>query len=215
MEVVASPTSLRRRPVQQRSAQRFERMLDACAELIDELGYDGVTTTLIAERAGVAVGSLYQFFPDKRAVVRALTERNLERFMAGVLARLEDAELTEWWDAADVVFDVYVHLFQEVRGFSQIRFGDIVDMRLMDEERDNNTVIADRLAELIVERFGVATDKIRLPLAVAVECADGILNLAFRRKLYDVDTVVAEARKIVRGYLSGQLDQPKDRPSPR
>ncbi|TDQ05129.1 TetR family transcriptional regulator [Labedaea rhizosphaerae] len=190
-------------------------MLDACAELIDELGYDGVTTTLIAERAEVAVGSLYQFFPDKRAVVRALTERNLERFMAGVLARLEEAELTEWWDAADVVFDVYVQLFREIRGFSQIRFGDIVDMRLMDDERDNNTVIADRLADLITDRFGVTSDEIRLPLAVAVECADGILNLAFRRKLYDVDTVVAEARKIVRGYLSGKLDQPKDLPSPR
>jgi AcrR family transcriptional regulator len=212
---VASTTSLRRRPVQQRSAQRFERMLDACAELIDELGYDGVTTTLIAERAEVAVGSLYQFFPDKRAVVRALTERNLERFMAGVLARLDEAELTEWWDAADVVFDVYVQLFREVRGFSQIRFGDIVDMRLMDDERDNNTVIADRLADLITDRFGVTAEEIRLPLAVAVECADGILNLAFRRKLYDVDTVVAEARKIVRGYLSGKLDQPKDLPSPR
>ncbi|WP_424982055.1 TetR/AcrR family transcriptional regulator [Labedaea rhizosphaerae] len=212
---MASTTSLRRRPVQQRSAQRFERMLDACAELIDELGYDGVTTTLIAERAEVAVGSLYQFFPDKRAVVRALTERNLERFMAGVLARLEEAELTEWWDAADVVFDVYVQLFREIRGFSQIRFGDIVDMRLMDDERDNNTVIADRLADLITDRFGVTSDEIRLPLAVAVECADGILNLAFRRKLYDVDTVVAEARKIVRGYLSGKLDQPKDLPSPR
>jgi hypothetical protein len=47
---------------------------------------------------------------------------------------------------------------------------------------------------------------VRLPLAVAVEAADGILNLAFRRKLYDVDTVVAQARKIVRGYLSGKLD---------
>ena len=72
---------LRRRPVQQRSAARVERMLEACAKLIDEVGYDGVTTTLIAERAGVAVGSLYQFFPDKRAVVQALTTRNLDRFM--------------------------------------------------------------------------------------------------------------------------------------
>jgi AcrR family transcriptional regulator len=181
-------------------------MLDSCAELIDELGYDGVTTTLIAERAGVAVGSLYQFFPDKRAVVQSLTERNLDRFMTGVLAKLDEAHLEHWWDAADVVFDVYVQLFREVRGFSQIRFGDIVDMRLMDEQRDNNTVIADRLAELIVDRFAIDAEQVRMPLAVAVECADGILNLAFRRKLYDVDTVVAEARKIVRGYLSGKLD---------
>ncbi|HEX8865495.1 MAG TPA: TetR/AcrR family transcriptional regulator, partial [Lentzea sp.] len=54
---VTSTTPLRRQPVQQRSAKRVERMLEACATLIDEVGYDGVTTTLIAERAGVAVGS--------------------------------------------------------------------------------------------------------------------------------------------------------------
>ncbi|MGH3625293.1 MAG: TetR/AcrR family transcriptional regulator, partial [Sciscionella sp.] len=48
-EFVAGQAPLRRRPVQQRSTQRVERMLNACADLIDELGYDGVTTTLIAE----------------------------------------------------------------------------------------------------------------------------------------------------------------------
>src|ERR1700716_1743894 len=99
---VATPVPLRRRPVQQRSAKRVEQMLEACAALIDELGYDGVTTTLIAERAGVAVGSLYQFFPDKRAVVQALTQRNVEHFMAGMARRLDEARLEHWWDGADI-----------------------------------------------------------------------------------------------------------------
>ena len=57
------------------------RMLDACAGLVDEIGYEAVTTTLLAERAGVAIGSIYQFFPDKRAVVQALTLRNLEAYL--------------------------------------------------------------------------------------------------------------------------------------
>ena len=62
---------LRRLPVQERSAARVERMLDVCAALVDELGYEALTTTLVAERAGVAIGSVYQFFPDKRALVQA------------------------------------------------------------------------------------------------------------------------------------------------
>src|ERR1051325_4535414 len=95
---VTSSTPLRRQPVQQRSAKRVERMLEACASLIEEVGYDGVTTTLIAERAGVAVGSLYQFFPDKRAVVRELTRRNLERFLHMVGERFETAPIDHWWD---------------------------------------------------------------------------------------------------------------------
>jgi AcrR family transcriptional regulator len=180
-------------------------MLEACAALIDELGYDGVTTTLIAERAEVAVGSLYQFFPDKRAVVQALTQRNLEYFMNAISGRLDAAHLKHWWDGADVVFDIYVQMYREVPGFSRIRFGDVVDLRLIADERDNNTVIADGLAELIAEKFSVPLDELRLPIAVAIEIADGILNLAFRRKLFPTDTVIEEARTVVRAYLSGTL----------
>jgi AcrR family transcriptional regulator len=202
----ANTTHLRRRPVQQRSAARVERMLEACANLIDEVGYDGVTTTLIAERAGVAVGSLYQFFPDKRAVVQALTTRNLDRFMGLIGQRLASANLGHWWDAVDLVFDAYIEMYRQVPGFTQIRFGDVVDLRLMDDQRDNNTVIADRLAGLLADQFTLPLADLRLPISVSVEIADGILNLAFRRKLFTEDVVIAEAKKVVRVYLGGHLD---------
>jgi AcrR family transcriptional regulator len=206
--LAANTTHLRRRPVQQRSAARVERMLEACATLIDEVGYDGVTTTLIADRAGVAVGSLYQFFPDKRAVVQALTQRNLDRFMEAIGERMGAAPTLEhWWDAVDLVFDAYVEMYRQVPGFTQIRFGDVVDLRLMDDQRDNNTVIADRLAELLADQFALPLTELRLPISVAVEISDGILNLAFRRKLFTEDVVIAEAKRVVRGYLSGHLDQ--------
>jgi AcrR family transcriptional regulator len=206
--LAANTTHLRRRPVQQRSAARVERMLEACATLIDEVGYDGVTTTLIADRAGVAVGSLYQFFPDKRAVVQALTQRNLDRFMEAIGERMGAATALEhWWDAVDLVFDAYVEMYRQVPGFTQIRFGDVVDLRLMDDQRDNNTVIADRLAELLADQFALPLTELRLPISVAVEISDGILNLAFRRRLFTEDVVIAEAKRVVRGYLSGHLDQ--------
>jgi AcrR family transcriptional regulator len=182
-------------------------MLEACATLIDELGYDGVTTTLIAERAGVAVGSLYQFFPDKRAVVQALTARNLDRFIEMVGQKLAGAVLDHWWDAVDLVFDAYVEMFRQVSGFTQIRFGDVVDLRLMDDQRDNNTVIADRLVAMLGDRFQLPTAELILPISVAVEASDGILNLAFRRKLFPEDVVIAEAKRVVRGYLSGHLER--------
>lgn len=206
----ANTTHLRRRPVQQRSAARVERMLESCATLIDEVGYDGVTTTLIAERAGVAVGSLYQFFPDKRAVVQALTTRNLDRYMDMIGQRLAAATLDHWWDAVDLVFDAYIEMYRDVPGFTQVRFGDVVDLRLMDDQRDNLTVIADRLAELLADQFKLPLVQLRLPISVSVEIADGILNLAFRRKLFSEDVVIAEAKRVVRTYLTDQLDQPKD-----
>lgn len=208
--------ALRRKPVQQRSAQRVEKMLTACAGLIEEVGYDGLTTTLIAERAGVAVGSLYQFFPDKRAVVQELTLRNLDRFVRTVHERFDQAELSTWRDAVDAVFDVYLTMHREVPAFSRLHFGDVVDLRLLDESRDNNAVIAEKLISLIAEQFDLDESELQLPLSVAVEAADAVLHLAFRRAPEGDPTLVAEAREMVCGYLSNRIgDQPNDMPSPR
>ncbi|MGJ7909120.1 TetR family transcriptional regulator [Actinopolyspora sp. H202] len=208
---------LRRKPVQQRSAQRVERMLESCAQLIDEVGYDGLTTTLIAERAGVAVGSLYQFFPDKRAVVQELTLRNLDRFVQTVSERLDRIELVHWWDAVDTVFDVYLGMHREIPAFSKLHFGDVVDLRLLHETKDNNAVIAEKLTSLISDRFGMPPGELELPLSVAVEAADAVLHLAFRRAPEGDQTLVNEARELIRGYLSSRIseDQPKDLPAPR
>ena len=67
-------TAVRRRPVQRRSLERFERILDSCAELLDEVGYTGLTTKEVARRAQVPIGTLYQFFPGVEGLLGALAE---------------------------------------------------------------------------------------------------------------------------------------------
>src|SRR3954465_10092598 len=141
-------------------------MLDACAELVDEMGYEALTTTLLAERAGVAIGSIYQFFPDKRAVVQALTLRNLEAFLERLAGRFADAVFGHWWDGVDAGIDEYIAMHREVPGFRTLHFGDVVDVHLLDDERDNNTIIAEQLAGLLVDHFGAAAGP-RLHFALA------------------------------------------------
>jgi AcrR family transcriptional regulator len=65
---------LRRVPVQARGRRTVARVLDAAAEQFVAVGYDAATTTQIAARAGVSVGSVYQFFADKEALLDALAE---------------------------------------------------------------------------------------------------------------------------------------------
>lgn len=74
-----SSNSLRRQPKQQRGKERVEKILDAAAAVFDEVGYDAATTHLIAAKAGTAIGSLYQFFPDKAAISKAMELRHVER----------------------------------------------------------------------------------------------------------------------------------------
>jgi AcrR family transcriptional regulator len=193
---------LRRIPVQGRSVARVQRMLDACAELVDEVGYEGLTTTLLAERAGVAIGSVYQFFPDKRAIVQALTSRNLEGYLQRLARRFREESFDHWWDGVDAAIDEYIAMHRSVPGFRALHFGDVVDVHLLDEERDNNAVIADRLAELLLGQFGAAdSPQLRFALAIAVEAADSLIKLAFRRHPDGDEAVLDEAKALIREYL--------------
>ncbi len=198
--VTAGP--LRRVPVQGRSVARVQRMLDACAELVDEIGYEGLTTTLLAERAEVAIGSVYQFFPDKRAVVQALALRNMDAYLQRLATRFADGAFTDWWDGVDAGIDEYIAMHRTVPGFRTLHFGDVVDVHLLDEERDNNAVIAERLARMLVEQFQVADrGRLRFAMEIAVEAADALIKMAFRRDPEGDESVLTEAKALIREYL--------------
>lgn len=70
-----SNNSIRTSPQQPRSQQRVDLILDTAAMLFTEVGYKNATTNAIAERAGISIGSLYRYFPDKDAILRTLADR--------------------------------------------------------------------------------------------------------------------------------------------
>jgi AcrR family transcriptional regulator len=83
-----SPTSPRKSPRQERSRRTVERIVEAAARIFHEQGYAGATTNDIADEAGVSVGSLYQYFPNKDALLVALTTRHIEDTTAGLAGLL-------------------------------------------------------------------------------------------------------------------------------
>jgi AcrR family transcriptional regulator len=181
-------------------------MLDACAEIIDEVGYDRFTTSLLAERAEVAIGSVYQFFPDKRAVVGALTRRNVEAYVARLSERITNAGMSRWVDAVDAALDEYIDMHRHVPGFRTLHFGDVVDLNLLDPDRDNNSVIVERLGALLVQHFGMVGDeRLSFALAMAVEMADALVTAAFRYQVDGDERILSEAKQIVRDYLDRKL----------
>src|SRR5262245_58547943 len=79
---MATKTPLRRTPKQERGQRRIERILEAAAVEFARVGFDAATTNAIARRAKTSVGSLYQFFPNKEAILAALTEHYLKEIHA-------------------------------------------------------------------------------------------------------------------------------------
>jgi len=74
----ATRSSVRRQPSQRRARQTVDAVLDAVVRILKRDGFDAITTNRVAEVAGVSIGSLYQYFPDKRAIFEALHQRHIE-----------------------------------------------------------------------------------------------------------------------------------------
>lgn len=182
-------------------------MLDACALILDEEGYDGLSTTKVAQRAEVAIGSVYQFFPDKKAVAQQLALRNLEMFGDRVARALAAGDFARWYDAVGTVVDIFVDMHRTVPGFRVLRFGDIADVHLLNGSEENNAVVADRLRVLLVEAFEVEdTLDFARALAVAVEAADAVLKLAFREAPDGDPALLAEVERLIRVYLERHFE---------
>jgi AcrR family transcriptional regulator len=77
----------RRKPKQARSQATYDSILEAAEQMLQREGPDGLNTNRIAERAGVSIGTLYQYFPDKAAILLAMAQRSLARPDAGFMAQ--------------------------------------------------------------------------------------------------------------------------------
>jgi AcrR family transcriptional regulator len=205
MKPVPHATTLRRAPVQRRSAERLTRILDACADLLDEVGYDALSTRAVAERAGVPIGSVYRFFGNKRQMADALAQRNLERYAARVTERLRGARAGDWRTAVDAVIDEYLAMKRTAPGFSLVDFGNQIPVGARQSEPNHR--VADRLTALLSGHLGRAVDDdLRRTFLVAVETADALVQLAFRVDPQGDEGIIGEMREMLRSYLARVLD---------
>lgn len=102
------PPPSRRRPQQARSHAKVDALLDATDALVAEVGVDHITTTLVAARAGVAVGSLYRYFEGVPALLDGLAARYIERFGERLRDAFAGRRFERKRDAANAALDALV-----------------------------------------------------------------------------------------------------------
>lgn len=96
---------MRTPPLQSRSSQRIAAFLDAAAAILAESGYDGLTMTAVADRAGSSIGALYRWFPDKATLAQELRGRYGREFEALLQGFVRDAETRSVSEFADALIE--------------------------------------------------------------------------------------------------------------
>ncbi len=203
---VVGLNQLRNEPVQARSTARLAALLDAAADVIDEIGYERLTTAMVADRAGASIGTVYRYFPDRIAVLQALGARNLDRVLSAVNAAVRSDEHETWSDALSAGFDGFVEAFRSVPGFRALRVGDVIDLRPASADRTFNSIVAETLRESLEERFGIPkSDDVSFVFEVAIETCDSLVARAFARDVNGDARFVEAARACVLDRLTAAL----------
>ncbi|CAN5525587.1 hypothetical protein BH10ACT6_BH10ACT6_02180 [soil metagenome] len=172
---------IRNEPVQARSTARLAALLDAAAHVVDEIGYERLTTAMVAERAGASIGTVYRYFPDRIAVLQSLAARNVERTGDRVLSELGDRRHSGWVPALAAALDVMIEAFRHEPGFASLRYGDVLDLRPF-VGVPALRAMADRMFSVLVERHDLdAGDGARIAFQSALILSDAIAADAFQR----------------------------------
>lgn len=198
------PPSLRprKKPVQSRAVETYACILEAAAQLIERHGVAAFNTNLVAERAGVSIGSLYQYFPGKDALLIALMRREKERFG-------EDAQ------AALAAVDGRAALAHLVGAAVRHQFGRPELARLLDVEETRPEAEREvKSASNYRELLRAALDRSDLPPQPDPEIAADDLA-ALVRVLVDSAGVRGESgterlERRVLGAILGYLDGPRE-----
>lgn len=201
--VLTVSSNLRNEPVQARSAARLEALLDAAASIIDEVGFERLTTAMVAEKAGASIGTVYRYFPDRIALLQALGARNFDRVLDRVGSEVVNPAYDNWLTALSASFGVLVAAFKDEPGFRGLRVGDVIDLRPVPTERTYKSLIADRLLEGLEQRFSIAiTDEVRFTFEASLEISEALAVRAFSRDPDGDEAFLRVGQGVVYGLLS-------------
>ena len=187
----------RKRPLQQRSRRTVELVLEAAAQVLEAGGLRGFNTNAVAARAGVSIGSLYQYFPGKDAVMAALVRHEAARFEAALgkaLAAVEAAPL-----GRAVAALVAVAVAHQTARPNLARILDLEERRLgLEAEADAATrTTARRVAEFLASR-GMADAEVAA--GDLLHMTRGMIDGALPARRADLTARITRAAL---GYLGG------------
>lgn len=198
----------RRRPSQERSRDRVDRILAATASLLGEMPIDKLTTAAIAARAKVPIGSIYQYFPNKLAILAELARAVMEEIDAKTAELVEtDFNVLPWRQAIDRGVDLTMRGYLEQPGYVQLLRG----IRPTPEFRAITDASNARAAAIFAAhpavRDAIEPERIELVTRAAVQAANALQDWALAADDSSfIEQVIDEMKMLLKGYLSMYID---------
>jgi AcrR family transcriptional regulator len=209
------PPNSRREPLQDRSRQRVERVLDAAAQVFVERGYDAATTEEIARLAGTSIGSVYQFFPNKLAIFNAIALRYVDHSRELFDTFMTPAAIDRpWTELLDGAIDAFVAYHRMEPGFRAILLNWRVSADMVLANDDVNREFA-RRAEAVLSANAPSLTPARRALVatIIIETISSMLILCVRRPA-QADAIVGETKMLLRRYVEPIVTENARAPRP-
>jgi AcrR family transcriptional regulator len=185
-------------PAQQRSRERLERILAVATGLIAERGSDLMRMSEVAELAGISIGSLYQYCPDKGAIIRALADRysgESRRCIEAALAGVRD--LDGLLAAFASLVDQYHAIMLAEPVMRDIWSGMQADKQLMAIELRESRAMGALLAEVMARVHpGVAPERIAASAFLIWQLGEATMRLAVSLERAEGDALVAAYKRM-------------------
>jgi AcrR family transcriptional regulator len=184
------------------------RLLETADQIVATEGFAALTVRRLADAADVRIGTIYQFFPDKDALVDALARRYIAMFDMMIEDLVAKAERERWDDVVGTMVDAAVALYRSHPGYVAIWTGRHLSPALQQADDANNNAIASGLRRILVLQHGlVDDDMLARACQVAVQTTDAVLQLAFRLDPEGDPAILDEARRLQGLYLTDLIDR--------
>jgi AcrR family transcriptional regulator len=190
--------------VQARSSETVNTILDAASSLLGRVPFEQITTSRIAETAGLSVGGLYRFYKDKQEIYDAIAVRELNTFREQIAASVKTRHLLfSPRKSLDRILDAYVAFLDERPHFRELALGRHISDRTREDQSDPNTGPGGILEDLLVQKFGVKPGKaLQLRIRIAAEVGDRLIDYAYRQpSVKERKVVLDELKEMLAKYL--------------
>lgn len=205
--------SLRRTPRQARSRQKLARVLEVADRLLVAEGAEALTTTRVAAEAGVSVGALYQYLPDRDAIVDTLADRYLTRLEALMGSFVERASQETWPDPVAVLVDGFADLYRSQPGLRALWFGQHLTERTREADRAHRHTMATEVHRILVAQRRLPDDPASASACYAAFlAADAIIQDAFRTDADGSSDLLDHLKVMLRAYLEQLGPSPEGGP---